>query len=257
MRGIRYVIVPTTMLAQVDSSIGGKVAINVKEGKNLIGAFHQPAAVLTDVDVLKTLPKRELASGLYEVIKSAAIRSETLLSYLEQNLPEILSCRPRETEEIVVNTAKIKANVVGSDEKESGMRMTLNYGHTVGHALETATDYRRFKHGEAVGWGMIAALGYGRELGLLQKEEVSRLIRLIHRVGRLPSLNGIIIGDLWDSLVRDKKFRSGDIRMVLLPRIGEAAIRGGIEPGSFRQFLRRFLAENGSRGVAEARRHTG
>ncbi len=117
MRGIRYVIVPTTMLAQVDSSIGGKVAINVKEGKNLIGAFHQPTAVLTDVAVLKTLPKRELASGLYEVIKSAAIRSELLLSYLERKLPEILSCRLRETEEIVLNTAKIKANVVASDEK--------------------------------------------------------------------------------------------------------------------------------------------
>ncbi len=257
MRGIRYVMVPTTLLAQVDSSVGGKVAINVKEGKNLIGAFYQPTAVLTDVAVLKTLPKRELASGLFEVIKSAAIRSESLLSYLESKLPEVLNCSPRETEEMVANTAKIKAEVVALDEKESGMRMILNYGHTVGHALETATDYRRFKHGEAVGWGMIAAIGYGRELGLLQQEEASRLIRLIHRAGRLPSLSGISVGNLWDSLVRDKKFRSGSIRMVLLPRLGEAEIRDGIEPESLRQFLKIFLAENASCRGAESRRRSG
>jgi len=252
MRGIRYVMVPTTLLAQVDSSVGGKVAINVKEGKNLIGAFHQPTAVLTDVAVLKTLPKRELASGLYEVIKSAAIRSESLLSYLERKLPEILSCRPREIEEIVVNAAKIKADVVASDERESGIRMILNYGHTVGHALETETDYRRFKHGEAVGWGMIAALEYGRELGLLQAEEIARLIRLIGRVGCLPSLKGIAVDKLWDSLARDKKFRAGDIRMVFLRRLGEAEIRDGIEPASLRQFLGKFLTENRSRGGAQA-----
>ena len=257
MRGIRYVIVPTTLLAQVDSSIGGKVAINVKEGKNLIGAFHQPTAVLTDVAVLKTLPERELVSGLYEVIKSAAIRSESLLSYLERNLPEILSCRPRETEELVVNTAKIKADVVASDEKERGMRMILNYGHTVGHALETATGYRGFTHGEAVGWGMIAAVEYGRELGLLQTEEISRLIRLIWRVGCLPSLKGITAGDLWKSLARDKKFRSGEIRMVLLRQLGHPEIHDGIAPDSFRQFLKKFLAEHGSRGGVEARRQAG
>jgi len=160
-------------------------------------------------------------------------------------------------EEIVVNTTKIKALVVASDEKESGMRMILNYGHTVGHALETATDYRRFKHGEAVGWGMIAALEYGRELGLLRSAESSRLARLIHRVGRLPSLDGISVGSLWNALTRDKKFRSGDIRMVLLPRLGEAEIHDGIEPDSLLQFLKNFLAENGSRGAAETRRHAG
>lgn len=242
MRGIPYAMAPTTLLAQVDSSIGGKVAVNVKEGKNLIGAFHQPSAVLTDIEVLKTLPKRELASGLYEAVKSAAICSESLLGYLERKLPEILNCRPREMERVVVETAKIKAKVVTSDEKETGLRMMLNYGHTIGHALESATGYKRFKHGEAVAWGMIAALEYGRELGLLQPEESSRLIRLIHRVGPLPSLKGISFGSLWNSLVLDKKFRAGDIRMVLLRHLGNADIHTDIEPESLRQFLKGFLA---------------
>ena len=246
MRGIPYAMVPTTLLAQVDSSIGGKVAINVPEGKNLIGAFHQPSAVLTDIAVLRTLAKRELASGLYEVVKSAAIQSEPLLSFLERKLTEILDCRSREMEEVVVKTAKIKAAVVASDEKETGPRMTLNYGHTVGHAFETATDYTRFKHGEAVAWGMIAAVEYGRELGLLKPEEVARLSRLIRRVGPLPTLKGISLANLWEALTRDKKFRSGDIRMILLRRLGSAWVRAGIEPESLHRFLRRFLAENGA-----------
>lgn len=244
MRGIPFAMAPTTLLSQVDSSIGGKVGINVKEGKNLVGAFHQPSAVLTDIDVLKTLPKRELASGLYEVVKSAAIRSESLLLRLERSLPELLRCDPRQMEPVVVSTAKIKAEVVASDETETGVRMILNYGHTVGHAFETATDYRRFKHGEAVAWGMIAALAFGRESGLLQPEESARLIRLIHRVGRLPSLEGITLESLWNALVRDKKFRSGDIRMILLPKLGQAEVWSGIPANALRQFLKRFLAEN-------------
>jgi 3-dehydroquinate synthase len=242
MRGIAYVMVPTTLLAQVDSAIGGKVGFNVVQGKNLIGAFHQPTAVLSDIEVLKTLPKRELATGLYEVVKCGAIRSEPLLCYLERRLPNILDCQAREMEHVVVEAARIKAAVVASDERESGPRMILNYGHTIGHAFEAATDYRRFKHGEAVAWGMIAALEYGREMGLLQSEGSERLIRLIHQVGRLPSLRGISFGALWNALIRDKKFRSGDIRMVFLRRPGVAEIRNGIDPASLRQFLTSFLA---------------
>lgn len=251
MRGIPYAIAPTTLLSQVDSSIGGKVGINTKEGKNLIGAFHQPSAVIADIGVLKTLPARELASGLYEVVKSAAIRSEPLLSRLERKLPEILRCDAGEMEPVVVNTAKIKAEVVASDERETGLRMVLNYGHTVGHAFETATGYRRFKHGEAVAWGMLAALGYGREIGLLQPEESARLTRLIHRIGRLPSLQGIGVEDLWSALTRDKKFRGGSIRLILLRRLGEAEIVSGIRADSLRQFLRKFLHESSH---AETRR---
>lgn len=241
MRGIPYAMVPTTLLSQVDSSIGGKVGINVQQGKNLIGAFHQPSAVLTDTAVLKTLPKRELASGLYEVIKSAAIHSEPLLRFIERKLPDILKCRPAEMERIVVDTAKIKADIVTSDERETGLRMVLNYGHTIGHALESATGYSKFKHGEAVAWGMIAAVGYGRELGLLKPEEASRLIRLIHRVGSLPSLSGISLPVLWNALMLDKKFRSGNIRMILLKRLGSPEVRNRISPESLSRFLKDFL----------------
>ncbi len=244
MRGIPFVMVPTTLLAQVDSAIGGKVGINVPQGKNLIGAFHQPSMVLSDSRVLKTLPKRELAAGVYEAIKCGAIRSEPLLGYLEKNLPKILNCRVAEMEHIVMESARIKADVVAADEKEGGLRMILNYGHTIGHALEAATDYKKFKHGEAVAWGMIAALEYGRELGMLQNEDSTRLIRLIHRVGHLPSLKEITSGDLWKALIRDKKFRSGSIRMIFLRRLGDAKIQDGINPSSLRSFLRRFLTEN-------------
>jgi 3-dehydroquinate synthase len=244
MRGIPFVMVPTTLLAQVDSSIGGKVGINVSQGKNLIGAFHQPSAVLADTVTLKTLPRRELAAGLYEVIKCGAIRSESLLSYLERKLPGILRCQAREMEHIVVEAARIKAAVVARDERESGLRMILNYGHTIGHAFEAATDYKRFKHGEAVAWGMMAALEYGGDLGFLPDEAAGRLTRLIRRVGPLPSLTGISGNDLWSALVRDKKFGTGDIRMVFLRRLGSAEIRPGIDPYNLRRFLTRFLASN-------------
>jgi 3-dehydroquinate synthase len=246
MRGIPFAMVPTTLLSQVDSSIGGKVGINVKQGKNLVGAFHQPTAVLTDIGVLKTLSRRELASGLYEVIKGAAIYSEPLVRFVEQKLPAILRCCPQEMERVVVDTAAIKAAVVASDEMETGLRMILNYGHTVGHALESATGYRQFKHGEAVAWGMIAAVEYGRELGLMQPDGAARLVRLIHRVGRLPSLKGISLGNLWEALARDKKFSSGGIRMIMLKRLGKAEVRKDIESGSLRLFLKGFLARSGS-----------
>jgi len=245
MRGIPFVMVPTTLLAQVDSSIGGKVGINAVQGKNLIGAFHQPSAVLSDTAVLKTLRERELASGLYEVIKCGAICSKSLLQYLQRRLPEILDCSAEAIQHAIVAAARIKADVVASDEKESGLRMILNYGHTIGHAFEAATEYRRFKHGEAVAWGMIAALAYGRELGLLRREDSDWLVQLIHRVGKLPSLRGISFGKLWSSLARDKKFRSGDIRMIFLRRLGRAEIRTGIEPSSLQKFMRRFLAADG------------
>ncbi|MDM7997031.1 MAG: 3-dehydroquinate synthase [Acidobacteriota bacterium] len=245
MRGIPYVMIPTTLLAQVDSSIGGKVGINVEQGKNLIGAFHQPSAVLSDTGVLKTLPKRELATGLYEVVKYGAIQSKSLLRYLEHRLSDILKLKPSAMQHIVLASARIKARVVASDERESGMRMILNYGHSVGHAFEAVTEYRKFKHGEAVGWGMIAALGYGRELGLLSKEEADRLIRLIRRVGSLPSIKGISLEKLWDAFLRDKKFRSGNIRMIFLRQPGEAEIRGGIDPASLRHFLKGFLESGG------------
>ncbi len=245
MRGIPYASVPTTLLAQVDSSIGGKVGINVACGKNLIGAFHQPSAVLSDTDILRTLPARELAAGLYEVVKCGAIRSTRLLGYIERRLPEILTCRPDALEHIVLDASRIKAEVVSGDEREEDLRMILNYGHTVGHALEAATAYRRYNHGEAVGWGMVAAVGYGRELGMLTPGEAARLVELIHRVARLPSPTGIPLDAVWGALKRDKKFRGGNIRMVLLPRLGETRIVSRIDPKSLKRFLRGFLETSG------------
>jgi 3-dehydroquinate synthase len=245
MRGIPFVMVPTTLLAQVDSSIGGKVGINLSQGKNLIGAFHQPSAVLADTDTLKTLPRRELAAGLYEVIKCGAIRSERLIRYLEQQLPGILRCQARETEHVVVEAARIKAEVVARDERESGLRMILNFGHTFGHAFEAATNYKRFKHGEAVAWGMMAALEYGRDFALLPAEAAARLARLIRTVGSLPSLKGVSERDLWSALARDKKFGAGEIRMVFLRKLGSAEVRSGVEASSLRRFLKRFLASYG------------
>ncbi len=245
VRGIRYANVPTTLLAQVDSSIGGKVGVNLPQGKNLVGAFHQPEAVLSDTGVLHTLPKRELAAGLYEVVKTAAIRSRQFLAYLERRLGEILKCRPDDLEHIVVQASRIKAQIVSRDEREKELRMVLNYGHTVGHALESATGYRRFKHGEAVAWGMIAALGFGTELGF-RPQKAERLMNLIHGVERLPSLRGISSAAVWGALMRDKKFRSGRIRMVFLPRLGETEIRSDVDPRQLKRYLERFLAGGGS-----------
>jgi 3-dehydroquinate synthase len=231
----------------VDSSIGGKTAVNVPQGKNLIGAFYQPSAVLADTEVLKTLPPRELASGLYEVIKYGAIASKSLTGYIEKRLPEILKCGSREMEHIIFASAQIKADVVALDEKETGPRAILNYGHTIGHAFEAATRYRKFKHGEGVAWGMIAVLRYGREVGLLKETEAGRLIKLIRSVGKLPPVKGIPFDGIWDALMLDKKFQRGDIRMILLNEPGKAAIYNGIEKDSLRGFLKKFLMENQSR----------
>lgn len=249
MRGIPLVNVPTTLLAQVDSAIGGKVGINVSQGKNLIGAFHQPRAVLSDIDTLRTLPQRERAAGLYEIVKCGAIRSRALLKYLEERLEDIQSCKPDALEHIILEASRVKAEIVSGDETESHLRMILNYGHTVGHALEAATEYRRFKHGEAVGWGMVAAVEFGREMDMLTRAEADRLVRLLHRIEKLPSLSGISAPSVWSALRRDKKFRAGEIRMVLLTRLGQAIVRDHIDPRHLRQFLGRFLAQRRRRAL--------
>jgi len=246
MRGLPYVGVPTTLLAQVDSSVGGKVGINVTRGKNLIGAFHQPDAVLSDTGVLRTLPARELASGLYEIVKAGAIRSEPLLGYLERRLAAVRDCEAAAIERSVFEAVRIKADVVAIDEREERARMILNFGHTVGHALEAATAYRRFKHGEAVAWGMIAAAGLSNEITSLPVSQARRLAALIHRIERLPSLRGISIPDVWDALRRDKKFTNGRIRMVLLPELGRTEIFEGLEPARLRRFLTAFLERGGT-----------
>ena len=242
MRGVPYAMIPTTLLSQVDSSIGGKTAVNVPQGKNLIGAFYQPSAVLADTETLKTLPSRELASGLYEVIKYGAIASKDMIAYIEKRLPEILKCGAQEMEHIILTSARIKAIVVALDEKEAGPRAILNYGHTMGHAFEAATHYRKLKHGEGVAWGMIAALRYGREVGLLKEAEAERMIRLIRSVGKLPPVRNIPLDDIWNALMLDKKSQNGNIRMVLLNEIGKAIIHNDIKKDSLNGFLKKFLS---------------
>jgi 3-dehydroquinate synthase len=241
MRGIRYASIPTTLLAQVDSSIGGKVGINVLQGKNLIGAFHHPIAVLSDVSWLDTLDDRELASGIYEVIKCGAIKSQRLLRRIDEDLQDLLDRRCGALQTIVSWACRIKADVVAADEREQEFRMILNFGHTIGHALEAATGYRRFTHGEAVAWGMLAALSLGTELNLLAPLKARRLENLIRRVGSLPTLRGIETGEVWASLLRDKKIRGGKIRMVFLSRLGRAEVHPDIDAKHLKSFLGRFL----------------
>ncbi len=245
MRGISYVNVPTTLLAQVDSSIGGKVGINVARGKNLIGAFYQPSAVLSDTATLRTLPSRELASGLYEVIKCGAIRSERLLRYLERNLEAVLAGQPQALEHVILASVRIKAEVVAKDERESGVRAILNFGHTVGHALEAATGFRKFKHGEAVAWGMIAAAGLASAAGRLRASEALRLEQLIHRAATLPSLRGISPARVWRALEQDKKSLGGRIRMVLVPGLGHAEVVEDLDASQLRRFITSFVASGG------------
>lgn len=242
LRGVPYIQVPTTLLAQVDSSVGGKVGINLPQGKNLVGAFYQPRAVLADTGVLRTLPHRELKAGLYEVIKSAAIASRPLFLYLEKEIDGILDRRPDALEHIVFETCSIKAGVVAADEREEARRMILNFGHTVGHALEAVTGYGRLRHGEGVAWGMLAALMVGIVYDRTPLREALRLSGLIRRLGPLPKLRDVSFASLWRAIERDKKFR-GTIRVVFLSRIGKAEVAADLDPDSLRSWLREFVLQ--------------
>jgi 3-dehydroquinate synthase len=222
LRGVRIVHVPTTLVAQVDSSIGGKTGVNLPEGKNLVGAFYPPALVITDPDVLRTLPHREYRSGLYEVIKYGAIADPKLFAFLERHMPALLRRDPQALFWVIQRSIRIKARIVGKDEREGGLRQILNFGHTLGHGLEAATRYRRFLHGEAIGCGMIAATLLSFGMNRMRETEASRIMRLIASVGPLPSLRGIRAAELRRIIAGDKKSRGGRVRWVLLRRVGKA-----------------------------------
>jgi 3-dehydroquinate synthase len=223
MRGIPYIQVPTTLLAQVDSSVGGKTGVNLITGKNLIGIFHHPLAVFADVDVLKTLPARELRAGLFESVKAGIIRDPTLFRYLEKNRQAILNCDPDALKQVVSASVAMKAEVVGIDEREVGLRMILNFGHTLGHAIEAATSYKKLLHGEAIAWGMLAALHLSRSRNLLPEEDALRIDQLIRAYGPLPRFR-TRIPDLLNAAGRDKKNKAGTRRFVLTPGIGKAIV---------------------------------
>ena len=225
MRGIAYVQVPTTLLAQVDSAVGGKTAINHPAGKNMIGAIHQPALVVADVSTLETLPRREMVAGLAEVIKYGAIADAGFLDWIDDHLDELLSGDPAALVEAVRVSCSIKAAVVAADEHETGEREILNFGHTFGHAIETALGHGTWLHGEAVGAGMAMAAELSRRLGLIEASDAARLIDLVGRAGLPVRGPGLEAGRYVELMRRDKKSRAGELRLIVLNRLGRAAVR--------------------------------
>jgi 3-dehydroquinate synthase len=226
MRGVPFVQVPTTLLAQVDSSVGGKTAINHPQGKNMIGAFYQPARVLCDLDTLASLPARELSAGLAEVIKYGPIADMAFLDWIELHMDALLAHDRGALAHAVRRSCEIKAAVVGEDERESGLRAILNFGHTFGHAIEAGQGYGQWLHGEAVGCGMVLAAALSAELGLVPPTFAQRLKTLIARAG-LPVVAPRMPDARWLELMRvDKKAEGGQIRFVLIEQPGRAAVRG-------------------------------
>jgi 3-dehydroquinate synthase len=223
MRGIRYVGLPTTILAQVDSSLGGKTGVNLATGKNLIGSFHHPLAVYSDIDTLRTLLAAELRAGLQEAVKAGIIYDAKLFRYLEQNAKVILAYDLVSLGRVITASVKVKADVVSKDERESGLRMILNFGHTIGHAIEAATHYRKLLHGEAVAWGSIAALHVSLNRGRITNEEFARMANLILRYGPIPTFRADPI-KLVALTSGDKKKRSGRRAFVLTTGIGHTEI---------------------------------
>ncbi len=225
MRGVPFVQVPTTLLAQVDSSVGGKTAINHPLGKNMIGAFYQPMRVICDLDTLATLPARELAAGLAEVIKYGPIFDDTFFAWLEEHLTALLARDPAALLHAVRRSCEIKAAVVGADERESGVRAILNFGHTFGHAIEAGLGFGAWLHGEAVGCGMVLASDLSAQMGLVPAAYAQRVRALVQRAG-LPVTAPAMPIERWIELMRlDKKAEAGEIRFVLIDSPGRAALR--------------------------------
>lgn len=229
-RGVDFIQIPTTLLAQVDSSIGGKTAVNHALGKNMIGAFHQPRGVLIDTDVLATLPARELAAGLAEVIKYGCIRDPEFFSWLEANMPALLARDAAALSHAILRSCETKAGVVALDERESGLRAILNFGHTFGHAIETHTGYRSWLHGEAVAVGMVIAAELSVALGTLPAEDAARIRALLRSAG-LPVAPPADLGvaAFIDHMAVDKKVVDGRLRLVVLDGLGMAVVRDDID----------------------------
>ena len=242
-RGVPYVQLPTTLLAQVDSAIGGKTGVDLPAGKNLVGAFYQPRLVMSDLGVLAHLPARQRRSGLSEVIKYGVIADPALFRFLEEHLDACLAGRPRADRLMVERSSRIKARIVGQDERETkGIRAQLNFGHTLGHALEAATQYRRFTHGEAIAIGMAYASALSVSLGLMPSREHERLIRLLKRAGLPTATSAVSLGAVRRALGHDKKFTDGRMRWVLPTRIGRVAVSDGVPPADVWRLARRYVS---------------
>jgi 3-dehydroquinate synthase len=245
MRGVPFVQVPTTLLSQVDSSVGGKTAINHPLGKNMIGAFYQPVRVICDLDTLDTLPPRELSAGLAEVIKYGPIADAALLDWIEGSLDALMARDKVALAHAVQRSCEIKAAVVGSDERESGLRAILNFGHTFGHAIEAGLGYGAWLHGEAVGCGMVMAADLSHRLGLMPAEFVQRLRQLCQRAG-LPVVGPDLGAQRYLELMQiDKKAEGGEIRFVVIDALGQARMQAAPEA-----LVRAVLADNCQRTAA-------
>ena len=243
LRGVGLVHVPTTLVAQVDSAIGGKTGVNLPEGKNLVGAFYSPRLVLADPGTLSTLPAREFRSGLYEVIKYGVISDRRLFVFLENSIEALANRDAKALDFVIPRCIDAKALVVSRDERESGLREILNFGHTFAHAFETATAYRKYLHGEAVAWGMIAASRLSQRMGLLASESAARIENLVRRVGPLPPLPAANPSRLVAIMHADKKVRGGKLRLVLTRKIGTAETLGPVAPALAAEVLRHLDRE--------------
>ena len=221
MRGVPFVQVPTSLLAQVDSSVGGKVAVNHPLGKNLIGAFYQPKAVFMDLNTLQTLPKREIYTGLGEIIKYGIIYDARFFQYLEDNIEQVASLANEAAAHMTARSCEIKADVVSQDEKELGLRAILNFGHTAAHAIEKNTGYTKYNHGEAVAIGMVCAAYISKALGMIDQSVVDRVISLILKLHLPIKAQGCTVEDLYRDIFHDKKTVGGKVKWILMESIGQ------------------------------------
>ena len=235
MRGIPVLQVPTTLLAQVDAGTGGKTGVNMVSGKNLLGSFHHPVAVLIDPDVLATLPPREYKAGLFEVIKCGIIRDRELFDLLDHQRDDVLALKPGVTDQLIAAAVNIKAEVVTADEREGDLRRILNFGHTIGHAIEAETAYVRLLHGEAVAWGMLAATRLAELTGTLTGADADRIARVITSYGPLPTIGDLQPDRLLARLSLDKKTLQGKVHFVLPTSIGAVKVMSGIDSALIRQ----------------------
>lgn len=245
-RGVPFIQIPTTLLSQVDSSVGGKTGINHPLGKNMVGAFHQPQAVLIDTDSLQTLPAREVSAGLAEVIKYGLIRDDAFLVWLEAEMDTLVGLQPEALAEAIFRSCQCKADVVALDEREGGIRAILNLGHTFGHAIETFAGYGIWLHGEAVGTGMMMAADLSVREGFISSADFQRTVALIKRAGLPASAPANMKeADFLNLMAVDKKNVDGQLRLVLLRALGDAFVTDGAKPEHLRQTLGAFLREAG------------
>jgi len=238
LRGVRLVHIPTTLMAQVDSALGGKVGVNHARGKNLIGAFHAPQLVVADPAVLTTLPRREFRAGLYEVVKYGIIASPDLFDRVASSLPALFARDADAVAAVVTESCRIKADVVAADERESGHRRVLNFGHTIGHALEAVTKYRRFRHGEAVAYGMLAAMALGMARGVTPADARERCVQLIATLGPLPPVADLSAEEIIAAIAHDKKIVAGKLHFVAATGIGGVTELTDVTEGELRAALK-------------------